>query len=199
VLRNAGSLRSRGVEVEFQAKPVRDLTLSGGVSYTDARYLDFKGVPCFPGQTVAEGCLVLRAATPASPGVPARPAVTGFDASGRSLNVPKIAGNLTVRYETGLTSNLRGFFSGSAYWRSRVVGSPNGDPNTVLGGYQIYDASAGVSTVDKRWTLAVYGRNLGDHRVINTVQNNSASPGSYQQSYNLNSFRTVGLRLDHSF
>ncbi|OES55199.1 TonB-dependent receptor, partial [Pseudomonas aeruginosa] len=46
VLANAGSVRSRGLEFEATALPLRGLTLNFNGSYNDVTYLSFKDAPC---------------------------------------------------------------------------------------------------------------------------------------------------------
>jgi iron complex outermembrane receptor protein len=183
VLQNAGALRTRGVEVEFSAKPTKSLSVTGGFSFTDARFLSFLGVPCYTGQTSPASCLTLRT----------------MDASGVRLAIPKFVENVTVRYDHEIGGGLRGFVSGSAYARSKQYPQPNGDPNTVIPAYQVFDASIGMSAPDQGWKLSLYGRNLGDKRVRNAFQANPSARTSYQQSFNLNSFRTIGVTFDLNF
>ena len=47
-LTNAGSVRSRGLEVETTWQPVRGLTLNANGSWNDVRYLAYKDAPCAP-------------------------------------------------------------------------------------------------------------------------------------------------------
>src|SRR5471032_1651070 len=53
-LTNAGSVRSRGLEVESTLIPLRGLTLNLNGSYNDVRYMSYKDAPCAP--EVAERC-----------------------------------------------------------------------------------------------------------------------------------------------
>ncbi len=47
-LTNAGDVRSRGLEFEATALPIRGLTLNFNASYNDVRYLSYKNAPCAP-------------------------------------------------------------------------------------------------------------------------------------------------------
>ncbi len=47
-LTNAGSVRSRGLEVESTLIPLRGLTLNLNGSYNDVRYMSYKDAPCAP-------------------------------------------------------------------------------------------------------------------------------------------------------
>src|SRR5207244_11684964 len=55
---NAGSARTRGVELEAKWQPPqwRGFGLSGSATYNDAKYTRFPFAPCYGGQTPAEGC-----------------------------------------------------------------------------------------------------------------------------------------------
>ena len=56
VVGNAGELRTRGAELEFAARPTPELSLSGGVSYTDAEFSDFKRAACWGTPERQPGC-----------------------------------------------------------------------------------------------------------------------------------------------
>jgi iron complex outermembrane recepter protein len=47
---NAGELQTRGAELEFRARPVSGLAISGNLALIDATYTDFRNVACFAGQ-----------------------------------------------------------------------------------------------------------------------------------------------------
>jgi iron complex outermembrane recepter protein len=194
VLENAGSARTRGVEAQLTMRPSSHFSVSGGAAYVDAIYLSFLNSPCYTGQTVATGCRIVTPATGTTP------AVTAFDASGQPLgNAPKFTTDLTVRYDMTLPRELKGSFSVSDYYRTRGNFSNNGNPYTWLGGYGTLDSDFGVSTLSDSWRVAIFVHNLLDKRFPGIIQANTGAPGTYQQGFSLNSFRTVGIQGTFNF
>ena len=178
VVGNAGELHTRGAEVEFAARPTSELGLSGGLSYTDAEFSDFKRATCWGTQERQPTC---------SLGV--------FDASGTALpNAPKWTFNLQGLYERDLDSRLRGFASLNWYWRSEVNDSL-GDPNMVRGAYGLLDGAIGISDQSGRWRLSAWVRNLLDDHYTGTIIVTPLSPGSYSQFPVEDARRMVGVAL----
>ena len=178
VVGNAGELRTRGAELEFAARPIPELSLSGGVSYTDAEFSDFERAACW--------------------GTPERsPAARRgvFDASGIALpNAPKWTFSLQGHYERDLGARLRGFASLNWYWRSEVNDSL-GDPNMIRGAYGLLDGSIGISDQAGRWRLSAWVRNLLDEHYTGTIIVTPLSPGSYSQFPVEDARRMVGITL----
>jgi iron complex outermembrane receptor protein len=194
VLQNAGNARSRGLELEFVAQPLSYFTVSGGVTYADATAEGFTDAPCWVGQTVAEGCRVVRPAAPGSP------AVTATDASGQPMvNAPKYAANTTFRYKHQMSVQTDAFASLSGYYRTSSNFSNNGNPYTKIGGYGIIDGDLGLTAMDDRYRVALFVRNLTDRRFPAAIQANAAAPGAYQQSFTNNSFRTFGVSFTYRY
>jgi iron complex outermembrane receptor protein len=194
VLQNAGDARSRGLEVEFVAQPWSRFTVSGGVTYTDATAENFTTAPCWVGQTVAEGCRVVRRAAPGSP------AVTATDASGQPMvNAPRYAANTTFQYKRQMFGQTDAFASLSGYYRTSSNFSNNGNPYTQIGGYGIIDGDLGSTAMDDHYRVALFVRNLTDRRFPAAIQANAAAPGAYQQSFTNNSFRTFGISFTYRY
>lgn len=184
LIQNAGSLRARGIEGNFSWRAGGGLTLSGGGAYNNATYRRFQGAPCFPGQTAAQGCIA-----------------GAVDASGnRLVNAPRWTGTLAADYETPVGSTLRFVGHADGYARSRVNFQPNGDPNTVQRAYGVVNGSLGIGDIDKRWLVSVFCRNCGDKRFVTFIESNpGGSPGDYGQSFALDSFRTLGVKVSTHF
>ena len=51
VLSNVGKVKTQGVEIDFTALPMENLTLSGGMAYVDAQIEEFEGAGCTFGQS----------------------------------------------------------------------------------------------------------------------------------------------------
>jgi len=182
VLLNAGELKSRGFEVEASALPAEGLTFNLGVSYVDAYFSDFQLDKCYA--ATQPGC---------------RPNGT-VDSSGNRLpNVPKWTVSLTGRYETPVSDDLAIFTQAALYKRSSSNFSSAGDPNTILPGYSLVDASIGLKSISDELKMTVFCRNCFDKRQPTFINANSQSRGDYYHMFGLNSFRTIGVSLEGKF
>ena len=180
---NAGGLRTQGVELEFAARPVTGLNLSGGVSYIDAKFTDYQPA-CYAGQTAAQGCNL--------------PGPT-FDASGTRLpNSPKWSYTLSASYETAVSADLKAFANTNYSYRSSVIYGV-GDPNTFQRGYGLLNLSVGVSDPEDQVRFSVFARNLLDKRFAGTIFPTFFDLGGYSQVLPDAAFRRIGVALDFRF
>jgi iron complex outermembrane receptor protein len=109
---NATNATVYGGEAEAILKPIRDLTISAGLSYLHGRYDTFKSAVSY---------------VQAPPQVGGNIAIQPFDASGyRMANAPELSGNLNVSYSY-TPSEAFGTLTASvnAYATSRVYFEPN--------------------------------------------------------------------------
>ncbi|WP_439533547.1 TonB-dependent receptor [Polymorphobacter sp.] len=188
---NAGSLRARGVEAELKWNAGQDLNLSSNVSFNDARFTSFARAQCYPGQTLAQGCV----SDPQSPG-------NSFtDATGNRLqNAPKWAGNIAIDYEPMLGNALKGYVHADVYGRTAINFNANADPFTAQGGYAIANGSLGLGAEDESWRASLFCRNCFDRRFVTFIESNPGGiVGDYGQAFGLTSFRTLGVSLDVRF
>ncbi|MGH1561088.1 TonB-dependent receptor [Caulobacter segnis] len=137
-LSNVGSLRSKGVEVEVSAKPVRALRIDASAAYTDATIREFSNAPCYTNQTLAQGC---------------RPVGTqNFqDLSGKPLaNSPKFKYTLAGVYDVDLPSlPFDGFVTAEYTHQSAVMLDLLGTPISRQKAYGVVNASVGVAGRDE--------------------------------------------------
>lgn len=106
VLANAGSVRSRGLEFEATALPLRGLTLNFNGSYNDVTYLSFKDAPC-------------PAEVSTRPGAP-----SSCDLSGqRVVGASKWIANLNGEYQWRLDDRFQPYVSASYAYRSAAEGT----------------------------------------------------------------------------
>ncbi|QZP09912.1 TonB-dependent receptor [Caenibius sp. WL] len=163
---NAGSARTKGVELEFQFAPraLPGFDLHGSVNYNHARYGDAPGAPCWAGQTRSQGCnLVYVSATDASR--PFNP-VTDAAANRQNLkglptaNAPDWTGNLGVSYEALLENGAKFNFGVDARYSGSYLATAFGNPYTRQNRYVSLDASLSFTTADEHWQFQVIGKNL---------------------------------------
>ncbi len=178
IIGNAGVLRTRGGELEWAARPTAELTLSGGVSYVDAVYVDFQNAPCWGTPTTQPGCVG---------GV--------FNASGVAVqDSPKWTYRIEGRYERDLGRELSGFVSANWYWRGQVNDSL-GDPNMIRSAHGLLGGRIGLSGNGGRWQLSAYVRNLLDRSYTGTITATMLSPGSYSQYPVADARRMAGITV----
>jgi iron complex outermembrane receptor protein len=184
---NAGQLETQGIEADFTAVLPPGIVLTASLAYLDATYADFGFVSCFPGQTVAQGCVSVA------------PGVFGYDPSGdRLAGASELRTTITAYYAHPLTSSLEGFVRTDYNWRSDFNLSTTGDPTTEIGAYGLLNGSIGVAATDGSWRLSLWGRNLTDENYPFSIFNTpfgSNLGGDYSQVPTIENSRRYGLAL----
>jgi len=140
VIRNVGSLRHEGAEVEVEAQATSNLRLNFAGAYLHSRFTSFKGASNLPG-------------------LPGTQDLTG----GYAHFAPAWTGSAGFEYDHesfGLPWSLRSDVSFQS--RSNVGSSVDNNPQTFQAGYALLSARLTVRTPDERWTFAVFGENLTD-------------------------------------
>ncbi len=155
---NAGTVSTRGFEVDLAFKPNRDFTLSGGMAYTDAHIDQFNPPPVrTPNDIVANGTTLPFA--------------------------PKFKGSLTADYRirTGGSFDVGINLQGTYQSKQSLFLTP--DPviaaATSIGGYGIVNAAISLMDVNDRYKLAFVVRNLFDQSYVSAIQSGGPS-GAYR-------------------
>lgn len=180
VLANAGSVRSRGLEFEATALPVRGLTLRFNGSYNDVTYLSFKDAPC-PGEVST------------APGAPATCDLTGE----RVVGASKWIANLSGEYKWQLENRIEPYLTASYSYRSEAEGTLDNSDLSKIDGYGLVNLSAGVR------------RDLGDGQVDASIWVRNATDTDYYLSAfaylngaytaSVGAPRTAGVSLRYDF
>ncbi|MGA6108821.1 TonB-dependent receptor [Pseudomonas solani] len=180
VLANAGSVRSRGLEFEATALPVRGLTLNVNGSYNDVTYLSFKDAPC-PGEVST------------APGAPATCDLTGE----RVVGASKWIANLSGEYKWQLENRIEPYLTASYSYRSEAEGTLDNSDLSKIDGYGLVNLSAGVR------------RDLGDGQVDASIWVRNATDTDYYLSAfaylngaytaSVGAPRTAGVSLRYDF
>lgn len=182
-LTNVGKARTRGIEIDLFSRPTEALSLYGGATFLDAKFVDYATATCYPGQNAATGCT----------GTPGRQ-----DLSGTRLPVPKYRANLGWDYSYPL-GPVKGLLGGSFLWQSKV---PSADPSTPLHSYSILNLSAGIGGIEKRWTIRAFVNNVFDKGYYVAVGNQYGNFGNREAIDSLppRDFRRyAGVRLSAEF
>jgi len=184
IIENAAKAEAKGIEAQIAYRGTNGFSLNGGFNYNDATYKTFVGSTCYPGETEEQGCVGGVA-----------------DASGNQIaNAPKFTLTVGGDYEWSLSSALKGFVHADVFTRTSVNFDPGEDPNSHQGGYGITNASFAIGDANDRWKATLYCENCFDKRYVTFIQATPVGgPGDYNQTFALDSFRSVGIALDVKF
>ena len=156
VVRNAGSARVYGLEVELAVNPTEELNLSLGYTYLDSKYTDFVVTT-----TSALGIALAGNCTPIA--LPNGLGSCSTDFSGEPLErTPKHALTVAASYRTPVSNSMDLVVDLSAQYQSKR----NQDSNAFhyFGSYVNVDGRIGVDT--DQWSVFLYGENIfGDDTV----------------------------------
>lgn len=176
-LQNAGKLRARGVDVQLLARPVKGLTLNGGLSYSDARFITFVNDVCYVGQANCVG------------GV--------SNSSGNRLpNAPEWKAVADASYEVALGAGNSAIFNAGVKTQSAFNFLSNNDPKTTQSGYTTLDTSIALTNSIVGGTLRLFCRNCTDRRFVANIVGHPFVPGDYIQNLSISGYRQLGLSLD---
>lgn len=135
---NAGEVSTKGLEADFTARPIANLTLSGGASYTDAKIEQFY---CPPGSPAS--CSAVN---------------------GQPLGAPKGKWSLAADYRVE-TPSLPFDINLNTSFVHQDAGRPNAN-NPVIGpaleGYGLWDASVALVDRDDRYRVTFVVKNITD-------------------------------------
>ncbi len=179
-LTNAGTVRSRGLELDSSWRPISGLTINVNGSFNDVRYLSYDEAPC-PAE------VALR------PGAPAACDLSGHAVVGAS----KWIFNSNASYQWNLQNGLQPYVNGSYAWRSHAVGTVDDSREAQLPGYGLVNLSGGVrgDWGKGQWDVSLWLKNAFDKTYYTTLWN---SPnGAYTGV--LGTQRTVGMTARYDF
>jgi iron complex outermembrane receptor protein len=177
---NAGTVRSRGLELDSSWRPISGLTINVNGSFNDVRYLSYDEAPC-PAE------VALR------PGAPAACDLSGHAVVGAS----KWIFNSNASYQWNLQNGLQPYVNGSYAWRSHAVGTVDDSREAQLPGYGLVNLSSGVrgDWGKGQWDVSLWMKNAFDKTYYTTLWN---SPnGAYTGV--LGTPRTVGMTARYDF
>lgn len=177
---NAGSSRTRGIEVEATIRPTDSLSVGAAVTYQDPS-LDADGLNC-PIQFQSAAPLIATGS--------ARPVNTCYRNAlapntrlqdvrdGETPATPHWRVNLNPRYETGIGNSLNAFIQVDASYQSEQQFAIEQDPNQIQEAYTLVDASIGVRESDSRYSLTLFVRNVFDKNYYVTSQGSNLLPSN---------------------
>lgn len=177
IITNVGKVRTRGVELDATAVPVRGLTLGLNGSYNEAVFVSYPNGPC-PVEVIGQAIC---------------------DLSGKPVpQAPKWIANATISYRTDLGGGVVGVVGGNYAWRSSRYGYIDDSAYTRIPGTGLLNADIGIELADGRYQLSLWGKNLTNLRQPAAYLNyGSVVPGNYA-AYFIEP-RIYGLRVRASF
>lgn len=211
VTTNAGSSRTKGVELEGTFRPDEHFSLNVSVTYAKAT-VDIDGLNCplqqqaaavtyasnFPTNTCYKRSSVVNGATVVSGALQ--------DVSGGSLPAsPKLRVNIAPRYEHPLPGGgFVGFIQGAVSYQSAQNFSLEQDPLLEQKAYALVDLSLGVRQIDDRYTVTVFVKNLFDKNYMTSIGHNSllataANPYDLVATVNKDADRYFGATIGLKF
>jgi iron complex outermembrane receptor protein len=202
---NAGSSISKGVEMEFAARPSDRLSVSGGITYLKAD-VNTTGTNCSLAQTAV--VIAPTATQPFDSCFRFTGEAAGLNRQnirdGRLPNAPSYRLNLTGRYEAPVTDGIEAFVQSSVNMQSDAIFALDQDPATIQDGFVTVDASIGVKGADNRYQLTLFVRNIFDEEFANSIFRDAffagaASPNNISQYLPKEANRYVGASLRVSF
>jgi len=177
ILRNAGKLRSRGVEMDFAVVPWRGGSISGGLAYIDAIYKEYVGAPCTVVQTALRTC-----------------PTTGQDLSGQRLNNnPRWQYNVRAQQDFDLAPGVGGYVRGEYNWRDAVIYGGDLNPATRQAAFGVANFRVGATFSEKQFEVSAFVENAFDKSYALRIYDSPAFPGSYSAFFGPS--RTYGLEL----
>ena len=142
LIRNAGSLRHQGFELDTVARLLRSLTATGSVAFLDSEFAKFAGAS----------------------GLPGLPAGSNQDLTGgRAHLAPKWTGRIGIDWSSELgSSGLSLDANGNlTFVSSQYTGAVTDNNPQVKGdGYILLGGRLTLNGKDDRWSVALFGNNL---------------------------------------
>ena len=168
---NAGEVSTRGVEADLVLRPADDLSISGGLAYTDAHVDRFFQAPGAPASAVIE--------------------------PGTSLAfAPKWKGSLGADYRWRTGGAVDVFLGAQGSYQSKQLALFSPDPVQrrlgTIDGYGLVNLSAGVGDQDDRFRLTFQVRNLFDQSFAAAIANGGPA-GSYRYQIPRDADRYYGV------
>jgi iron complex outermembrane receptor protein len=143
VVVNAGELRQQGIEIDVNAKPTENLSLTAGLSYLDSEFLDYSNGTNLPGFDASES----------------------QDLKGTRNNFsPKYQASLAAEWRDELSDNLEWFIRGEYQYvdDQNINGQTDNNPAQIQDGYGVINLRVGLADAAGAWDLTFYGRNIND-------------------------------------
>jgi iron complex outermembrane receptor protein len=162
VVESIPELTARGVDADMMwFTPVQGLTLTGGLTYTDAQYSDFTAADLFnpanfPGLSLLPG---------------ARPSFA-----------PEWSATGGVNFDRNLGGGLRAGFSLNAKYSAEYNTGSDLLPYKMQDAFTVVNGRISVGSEDGRWTMEFWAQNLTDEEYIQVAYNGFLQGSGFQST-----------------
>ena len=151
---NAGTISTRGGELDFLFRPMADLNVSGGLAYTDAKVDQFK--------------------------LPTNGVITGVIPSGTPLAyAPRWKGSVAIDYRIRDVGPVDVILGAQGSFQSKQLSQFDANAAvrnvTTIGGYGLVDLSVGIADREDRYQITAQVKNLFDESFASAIT--SGGPG----------------------
>jgi iron complex outermembrane receptor protein len=149
-----GQASTKGAEVDLNWAATHLLRLDFSAAYIDAKFNDYPVAPCFPTQTVAQGC---RPTTDAAGNIN-----LVQDASGKPMpNSPKFKAITGAEQRIPLGSSHYEVAVGGTYaYRTSAQMLPDQNPHSIQRAFGILNLSAALRDTAGKWSLTAFVNNV---------------------------------------
>ena len=189
VLANVGKVETQGVEVDFTALPMENLTVTGGIAYVDAQINEFQGAGCSFGQSF-RGVGYKGQTTCADS--PATQNLGGGDLP----STPEWKFTLAASYLIPLQSMPFDLsVNGNYRYQDEVQYTIEQDQYTTEDDYGILDLSLVALDHEDRYTLTLFAKNVFDEWYVSGIGSLPANftPNGYGHQVPRYAERTFGV------
>jgi len=179
-LANAEKIRIAGLEIELSYRFKKYITVNGGFTFTDGKYLSFKNAPLPLEETGAR---------------PAFKDISGGVLPGISKYIATFG--IDAAYPVKLFTQKGEVFLGvDTYYRSKFSSSPSPSKYLNIDGYALLNARIGFRAVEG-FSIFVWSRNLTNKNYFEQLLPGAGNPGNYAGV--LGDQRTFGATIKYGF
>lgn len=168
-----GDFNSQGIEVDVVwLVPEVPLTLDGSITILNTALANIAPQPCYPGQTLAQGCFIDPASNQPRQDLNGLP---GF-------NAPDVAFNMTGTYDFATSNWFNVPFDTSlrvSYtWQDDVLFNFSNDPlGSFEKSYGLLDLNLSFVDVAGKYRVDFFGKNITNQRFVSNRQSQSGTAG----------------------
>jgi iron complex outermembrane receptor protein len=180
VVGNAAKMTSKGVELETQMALTDEVEVGGSIMYLDSKFDSYATAPCTIYQQAesATGCKQ--------------------DLSGQTTPfAPEWSGTAYVAYERPLGASLMLRLRAEGVYKDKMFLDGDLDPNTLQDASFKLNGYAAIGSIDGRWEVSLYGRNLTDETTYSFILDSPASAGIFAGW--INEPLVWGMQLRYNF
>jgi len=164
VINNAAAAHLKGIDADFEVRPVSNLSITGGFVVLDSHYTNYQNALAFNAARTATGPFVAGQIYNGSPIVAIPGGAFSLNATGNELAYnAKFTGNLAATYT--IPSSIGRFrISGNVFYSASY--HPDPDNRIVIPSRTVANASVGWMNRSGRFGLEAWVKNLTDLRYV---------------------------------